>query len=83
MIDRNHDLPVSQQAQMLLIGRGTVYYLPRATSPGATPRILDGPAGDFPGVDALRGGRVLLRRSAALSGVCSRWRCVGGPRCSP
>jgi len=32
MIDRNHDLPVSRQAQMLNISRGSIYYLPRATS---------------------------------------------------
>ena len=32
MIDRNHDLPVSRQARELGISRGSVYYLPRATS---------------------------------------------------
>lgn len=29
MIDRDHDLPVTRQAKLLNISRGTVYYLPR------------------------------------------------------
>jgi putative transposase len=29
MIDREHDLPISKQAQVLRISRGSVYYLPR------------------------------------------------------
>ena len=29
MIDREHDLPLSRQAEILNISRGTVYYLPR------------------------------------------------------
>jgi uncharacterized protein Usg len=29
MIDREHDLPISKQAQVLHISRGSVYYLPR------------------------------------------------------
>jgi putative transposase len=32
MIDREHDLPVSRQVKELGISRGSVYYLPRATS---------------------------------------------------
>lgn len=32
MIDRSHDLPVSRQASVLGISRGSVYYLPRAVS---------------------------------------------------
>jgi putative transposase len=32
MIDRGHDLPVSRQAQLLNISRGSVYYLPRPAS---------------------------------------------------
>ena len=31
MIDRNHDLSISRQAQILGISRGSVYYLPRPT----------------------------------------------------
>ena len=30
MIDRQHDLPLSRQAKVLRISRGSVYYLPRA-----------------------------------------------------
>ena len=29
MIDREHDLPITQQAEVLRISRGSVYYLPR------------------------------------------------------
>jgi putative transposase len=32
MIDRQHDLPVGRQAKQLGISRGSIYYLPRATS---------------------------------------------------
>jgi putative transposase len=32
MIDRNHDLPISKQAEVLRISRGSVYYLPRPVS---------------------------------------------------
>jgi putative transposase len=33
MIDREHDLPITQQAKSLGISRGSVYYLPRPVSP--------------------------------------------------
>lgn len=32
MIDRDHDLPITRQAQVLGISRGSVYYLPRPVS---------------------------------------------------
>ena len=32
MIDRNHELPITRQAELVGISRGNVYYLPRATS---------------------------------------------------
>ena len=32
MIDRKHDLPISKQAKVLRISRGSVYYLPRPVS---------------------------------------------------
>ena len=32
MIDRDHDLPITRQAQLLGMSRGAVYYLPRPTS---------------------------------------------------
>ena len=34
MIDRAHDLPVTRQAAVLNISRGSVYYLPRAIPAG-------------------------------------------------
>jgi putative transposase len=32
MIDRDHDLPITRQAELLAISRGSVYYLPRPVS---------------------------------------------------
>ena len=32
MIDRNHKLPIKRQAELLSIGRSTVYYRPRPVS---------------------------------------------------
>lgn len=32
MIDRDHALPITRQSELLGIGRGQVYYLPKATS---------------------------------------------------
>ena len=32
MIDREHDLPITRQAEILRISRGSVYYLPRPVS---------------------------------------------------
>ena len=32
MIDREHDLPIVKQAEILKISRGSVYYLPRPVS---------------------------------------------------
>src|SRR6185437_11191199 len=32
MIDREHDLPITRQAEILKISRGSVYYLPRPVS---------------------------------------------------
>ena len=39
MIDRGHDLPISKQAEVLRISRGSVYYLPRPV-PGADLAIM-------------------------------------------
>ena len=30
MIDREHDLPIARQAEILKISRGSIYYLPAA-----------------------------------------------------
>ena len=32
MIDREHDLPITKQVEVLRISRGSVYYLPRPVS---------------------------------------------------
>jgi putative transposase len=32
MIDRSHQLPITRQAELMGVSRGTVYYLPKATS---------------------------------------------------
>jgi predicted transcriptional regulator len=32
MIDREHNLPITKQAEVLRISRGSVYYLPRPVS---------------------------------------------------
>ena len=32
MIDREHELPITKQAQVLRVSRGSVYYLPRPVS---------------------------------------------------
>lgn len=32
MIDRDHDLPITRQAELLAISRGSVYYLARRVS---------------------------------------------------
>jgi hypothetical protein len=33
MIDREHDLPITKQAEVLKLSRSSVYYLPRPVSP--------------------------------------------------
>ena len=32
MIDRQHELPVTHQAKLLKVSRGSVYYLPKPVS---------------------------------------------------
>jgi putative transposase len=50
MIERDHDLPVTRQAQLLNISRSSVYYLPRPLSPGelALMRRIDELHLDYP-----------------------------------
>jgi putative transposase len=59
MIDRNHDLPISKQAEVLRISRGSIYYLPRPVSAAdlALMRRLDELHLEFPfaGSRMLRG----------------------------
>jgi putative transposase len=59
MIDRQHDLPITKQAEVLCISRGSVYYLPRPVSEAdlAIMRRLDRLHLEFPfaGSRMLRG----------------------------
>src|SRR5260370_35190760 len=59
MIDREHDLPITKQAEVLRISRGSVYYLPRPGSEAdlAIMRRLDRLHLEFPfaGSRMLRG----------------------------
>lgn len=63
MIDRRHELPVTRQAELLNISRGTVYYLPRAVSDAdlALMRRIDELHLEYPFMGA-RMLRRLLRR---------------------
>jgi len=66
MIDREHDLPITKQAEVLQISRGSVYYLPRTVpdSDLAIMRHLDRLHLEFP----FAGSR-MLRGLLALQGV--------------
>ena len=65
MIDREHDLPITRQAEVLNISRGSVYYLPRPVSTAdlAIMRRLDRLHLEFP----FAGSR-MLRGLLALQG---------------
>ncbi|MCP1975645.1 putative transcriptional regulator [Bradyrhizobium elkanii] len=56
MIDREHDLPITKQAEVLKISRGSVYYLPRPVSPAdlAVMRRLDRLHLEFPFASPVR-----------------------------
>ena len=77
MIDRAHDLPISQQAKALNISRGSVYYLPRPVSASdlALMRRIDELHLEFPfaGSRMLRG---LLAAEGSKVGVRHRPRQV-------
>ena len=77
MIDREHDLPITKQAEILKVSRGSVYYLPRpisspdldhATSRSAVPGVslrrftyVASPAG-FAGMQGRRHVKTFMRR---------------------
>jgi putative transposase len=69
MIDRDHDLPVTRQAQALGLSRSTIYYKPRSVSAEDLElmRRLDALHLDFPFAGA-RMLRDLLRREGLLVG---------------
>ena len=60
MIDREHDLSITKQAEALNISRGNVYYLPRPVSASdlEVMRLLDRLHLQFP----FAGSRMLRRR---------------------
>jgi putative transposase len=71
MIDRSHDLPITQQAKVLTLSRGSVYYQPRPVSAGALAimRRIDELHLDYPFAgsrmlrDLLRGEGVAIGRA--------------------
>jgi putative transposase len=74
MIDRNHDLPITRQAQLLGMSRGSVYYLPRPVS--------DADLGLMRRIDALHlehpfMGARLLRRMLRREGFTVGRRHIG------
>jgi putative transposase len=66
MIDHNHDLPITRQAQLVGISRGAVYYLPKLVSPAdlALMRRIDELHVDYPFM-----GARMLRDQLAREGV--------------
>ena len=66
MIDREHDLPITKQTEVLKISRGSVYYLPRLVSEAdlTIMRRLDQLHLEFPFASS--------GRSAGLRGVQDR-----------
>ena len=66
MIDRKHDLPITHQAKLLGVSRGTVYYLPRAVSDAdlALMRRIDELHLEHPFM-----GARMLRDQLALAGI--------------
>ena len=68
MIDRDHDLPVTRQAKLLNISRGTVYYLPRpvADTDLAVMRRIDELHLEHPFMGARMLRRHLLREGVAV-----------------
>ena len=76
MIDRKHDLPITKQAEVLGISRGSVYYLPRPVSATdlAIMRSLDRLHLEYPFAGARMLQGLLSRRTTIASsraGSCS------------
>lgn len=66
MIDREHALPLSRQAAVLQLGRGSLYYQPRAVAAAdlAVMRRIDELHLDYP----FAGSRMLCGE-----GICGTW----------
>src|SRR5246127_2339785 len=71
MIDREHELPITKQAEVLKIIRGSIYYLPRPVPPAdlAIMRRLDRLHLEFP----FAGSRMLRDLLAAEGCKIGRW----------
>jgi putative transposase len=75
MIDRSHDLPLTRQAKVLKLSRGSLYYRPRPVSPAdlAIMRRMDELHLDYPFAgsrmlrDLLRGEGVSIGRAHAIT----------------
>ena len=86
MIDRNHDLPITRQAEVLQISRGSVYYLPRPVPDAdlAIMRRLDRLHLEFPfagsrmlrGLLAAEGCKIGRRHVKTLMRRMGMWRSV-------
>jgi len=74
MIDRDHDLPITRQAELLAISRGSVYYLPRPVSDAdlALMRHLDELHLEHPFM-----GARMLRDQLAREGIHAGRRHIG------
>jgi putative transposase len=74
MIDQNHELPITRQAQVLGISRGAVYYVPRPISEAelALMRRIDELHLEHPFM-----GARMLRRELAKEGVLVGRRQIG------
>jgi hypothetical protein len=84
MIDRAHDLPITEQAEALNISRGSVYYLPRPVLEAdlAIMRRLDRLHLEFPfaGARMLRGARGHIGEGASTWPRDHFWRSTIAPR---
>ena len=75
MIDRSHDLPLTRQAKVLKLSRGSLYYRPRPVSPAdlAIMRRIDELHLDYPFAgsrmlrDLLRGEGVMIGRAHVIT----------------
>ena len=75
MIDRSHELPLTRQAQVLKLSRGSLYYRPCPVSPGdlAIMRRIDELHLDYPFAgsrmlrDLLRGEGVQIGRAHVIT----------------
>lgn len=71
MIDREHDLSITKQAEILKVSRGCVYYLPRPVSSADLEimRQLDRLHLEFTPRFAYAGGLLALRGAKSAAGM--------------